>query len=104
MAEEPDPNAGAAENPPAPSPEQSSSRRKPMTPELRRFNGPGRSWREREAAKEEAAQSAESSSENRAPRPPESARPEPWPSHTEPTAAEQMKPERRRSPGSTPAV
>ena len=49
--ENPDPNSGSAESSPAP---QRPSRRKPLTPELRRFLGPGRSWREREAAREEA--------------------------------------------------
>src|ERR1700738_4253483 len=57
MAEnEPDPNDDlSAETPSAKRPR----RRKPLTPELRRFLGPGRSWRDREAAKQQAEEGAE---------------------------------------------
>src|SRR6266576_5472477 len=43
-----------------PSGDARGSRRKAMTPEMRRFLGPGRSWHDREAAKQDEEQDEES--------------------------------------------
>jgi tetratricopeptide (TPR) repeat protein len=104
MANEPDPNDDPPSRP---------SRRKSLTPELRRFLGPGRSWRDREAAKEQSAEAAERAStatnETETPRsdaPPSSqssASPE-WSTTPEPAAPPEPKPERRRTSPTTPTV
>ena len=84
LMEEPDPNDHPGEDPAEG--ERRRSRRQPMTPELRKFLGPGRSWREREAAKEEEPKSTESSVQPSGvePTPPSGA---PWPASAEPVRA-----------------
>jgi tetratricopeptide (TPR) repeat protein len=100
MPDEVDPNAGTPE--PGREP-RSAPRRQPLTPEQRKFLGPGRSWHDREAAKQEPAEQAEASSHA----PVESSAnqwpPPLWSSPPEPTPP-QPKPERPRTPPSAATV
>src|SRR5256885_10306569 len=59
MADEPDPNASPSESDVEGERGQSSPRRPSLTPAKRKFMGPGRSWHQREAAKEEAAEASQ---------------------------------------------
>jgi tetratricopeptide (TPR) repeat protein len=104
MADEPDPNAGNPESSSDSPRGQPPSRRKSLTPELRRFLGPGRSWHDKEAAREEANQAAElasdqaSSTESRHDRAEEQ-----WNAPAEASPAP-PKAERRRVQNTAPAV
>src|SRR3954467_13422308 len=83
MADDPDNNPEASDPSPAPGREKPASRRKPLTPELRRFQGPGRSWHEREAAKQEAIP-PDDEAVRQMPAAPEAPTLEPWPGMTPP--------------------
>lgn len=100
--QESDPTSGAPEFSPGSSPEPPASRRKPLTPELRKFLGPGRSWHDREAAKE-AAEDSERQAETAAAGTPmiES---EPQPSALVPDPDRTSRAEPRRRPPPTPSV
>jgi len=101
MADEDDPNASAPDA--EAGRERRSPRRQPLTPELRKFLGPGRSWHDREAAKEEAAERAQAA-------PPTYPYFEPTEAESSPPAQRsapippQSKGERRRSAPSAPAI
>jgi len=69
-----------------------------MTPALRKFLGPGRSWREREAAREEEPEPTESFSQTVEPVPPSAT---PW---SEPAEPVQPPPQRSKAPPPAPAV
>jgi tetratricopeptide (TPR) repeat protein len=102
----PDPNASPSESSSESRREKSSSRRQPLTPELRKFLGPGRSWHDREAAKEEAEAAAEIASQKEMSG--SELPPSVWPGTIEPAEAPPPPPpaktERRRTPQSTPAL
>ncbi|HEY4281912.1 MAG TPA: hypothetical protein VGM62_02535 [Chthoniobacterales bacterium] len=103
MADDPENDPKPPDSSAASAPGKSPSRRKPITPELRRFLGPGRSWHEREAEKEEI-----SASEQPAPDPvsaaPEQAAFDPWPAPAPPGREPPNKPDRQRTPPPMPAV
>src|SRR3954469_324675 len=98
MADELDPNAASSE-PPAGS-SRPASRRKQMTRELRKFLGPGRSWHDRESAKDEATaipEPAPSLLGDADATPPTIPSPSPWASADDEPEPEPA-PDRRRTP------
>lgn len=98
----PDPNASPSESSSELRREKSSSRRQPLTPALRRFLGPGRSWHDREAAKEEAEAAADIASQKEA-NEPDASPPSPGPSEPSETPPS-VKTERRRTSQPTPTL
>src|ERR1700731_3834475 len=102
MAEnEPDPNDDPSA-PSTPAKQSRSPRRQSLTPALRKFLGPGRSWRDREAAKERADEAADAPPPSPPPEP--APHPEPEPGFSEPVREPPPKSERVKTPSTAPSV